>query len=105
MKAFDEKYLLEAGRFAVARKEINERSLGAIGEECFKAWTGTDIGVSIAGSNQAEIVIASPSSGSEKAATGETIGQSRAVKQIIKQIGIVAPTDATVLILGTKRAE
>ena len=47
MKPFDEKYLLEAGRVAVARKEINERSLGAIGEECFKAWTGTDRGVSI----------------------------------------------------------
>ena len=100
MKPFDEKYQLEAGRVAVARKEINERSLGAIGEECFKAWTGADRGVSIAGSNQAEIVISSPSSGSEKTATGEIIGQSRAVQQIIKQIGIVAPTDATVLILG-----
>ena len=84
----------------MARKEINERSLGAIGEGCFKAWTGTDRGVSRAGSNQAEIVISSPSSGSEKAATGEIIGQSRAVRQIIKQIGMVAPTDATVLILG-----
>ncbi|MBV8173629.1 MAG: sigma 54-interacting transcriptional regulator [Verrucomicrobia bacterium] len=100
MKPFDEKYLLEAGRVAVARQEINERSLGAIGEGCFKAWTGTDRGVSRAGSNQAEIVISSPSSGSEKAATGEIIGQSRAVRQIIKQIGMVAPTDATVLILG-----
>ena len=100
MKLFDEKYLLAAGRVAVARKEINERSLGAIGEDCFKAWTGTDRGVSIAGSNQTEIVISSPSSGSEKAASGEMIGQSRAVKQIIKQIKIVAPTDATVLILG-----
>ncbi|MBV8416150.1 MAG: sigma-54 factor interaction domain-containing protein, partial [Verrucomicrobia bacterium] len=100
MKPFDENYLLEAGRFAVARKEINERPLGAIGEDCFKAWTGTDGGVSIADSNPAEVVIASPRRGSEKAATGEIIGQSRAVKQIIKQIGIVAPTDATVLILG-----
>ena len=100
MKPFDEKYLLATGRVAVARKEINERSLGAIGEDCFKAWTGTDRGVSIAGSNQTEIVISSPSSGSEKAASGEMIGQSRAVKQIIKQIKIVAPTDATVLILG-----
>jgi transcriptional regulator with PAS, ATPase and Fis domain len=100
MKPFDEKYLLEAGRVAVARKEMNERSSGAIGEECFKAWTGTDRGVSIAVSNQAEIVISSPPSGSEKAATGEIIGQSRAVQQIIKQIEMVAPTDATVLILG-----
>ena len=100
MKPFDEKYLLEAGRVAVAHKEVNERSLGAIGEQCFKAWTGRDRGVSIAGSNQTETVISSPSSGGEKAATGEIIGQSRAVQQIIKQIGIVAPTDATVLILG-----
>ena len=42
MKPFNENYLLEAGRFAVARKEINKRPLGAIGEDCFKAWTGTD---------------------------------------------------------------
>jgi transcriptional regulator with GAF, ATPase, and Fis domain len=45
-------------------------------------------------------VISSPSSGREKAATSEIIGQSRAVQQIIKQIGIVAPTNATLLILG-----
>jgi hypothetical protein len=35
MKPFDEKYLLEAGRVAVARQEINERYLGAIGVVCF----------------------------------------------------------------------
>jgi hypothetical protein len=73
MKPFDEKYLLETGRVAVACEEVNERSLGAIGEECFKAWTGTDRGVSIAGSNQAEIVVSSTSICSEKSETVEII--------------------------------
>jgi transcriptional regulator with GAF, ATPase, and Fis domain len=45
-------------------------------------------------------VISAPVSGSEKAAFDEIVGQGRRWRQIIKQIEIVASTDATVLILG-----
>jgi transcriptional regulator with GAF, ATPase, and Fis domain len=49
-----------------------------------------------------EIVISSHVDGNGKVVGtfGEIIGQSRSWRQIIKQIEIVAPTDATVLILG-----
>jgi transcriptional regulator with GAF, ATPase, and Fis domain len=63
--------------------------------------TGTDT-ASRTLPNQPEIVISSHLNGSGKAAAafGEIIGQSRAWRQIIKQVEIVAPTDATVLVLG-----
>jgi transcriptional regulator with GAF, ATPase, and Fis domain len=52
--------------------------------------------------DQPEIVISSRLAGNGKApvAFGEIIGQSRAWRQIIKQIEMVAPTDATVMVLG-----
>lgn len=52
--------------------------------------------------NQSAIVTSSRFNGNGKAvgAFGEIIGQSRSWRQIIKQIEMVAPTDATVLILG-----
>jgi transcriptional regulator with GAF, ATPase, and Fis domain len=52
--------------------------------------------------NQPEIVISSRLNGNGKAAVafGEIIGQSRAWRQITKQTEMVAPTDATVLVLG-----
>jgi transcriptional regulator with GAF, ATPase, and Fis domain len=52
--------------------------------------------------DQAEIVFSRRLNGNGKpvGASGEIIGQSIALRQIIKQVEMVAPTDATVLILG-----
>ncbi|MEY2608630.1 MAG: hydrogenase-4 transcriptional activator [Verrucomicrobiota bacterium] len=100
-KPFDDEYLLEAIRSAIARDNKNERSRGTITKERFEECTGTDRALRAA-PNQPEIVISSHLNGSEKAAAafGEIIGQSRAWRQIIRQIEMVAPTDATVLVLG-----
>jgi transcriptional regulator with GAF, ATPase, and Fis domain len=99
MKPCDENYVLEPVRVAIAREGIDERSLGAIGEEYFKERTETDR-VSGARMNRGDGVVFSPFRGSEKAVSGEIIGQSGPVRQIIRGIEMVAPTDATVLILG-----
>jgi DNA-binding NtrC family response regulator len=100
-KPFDDEYLLEAIRSAIARDNKNEWSPGAITKECFEEGVGTD-SAPRAMPNQPEIVISSHLNGSGKAgaAFGEIIGQSRAWRQIIRQLEIVAPTDATVLVLG-----
>jgi DNA-binding NtrC family response regulator len=100
-KPFDDEYLLEAIRSAIARNNKNERSPGRIAKEYFEEGIGTDRALR-AGPNKPEIVISSHPNGSGKAAVafGEIIGQSRAWRQIIKQIEMVAPTDATVLVLG-----
>jgi DNA-binding NtrC family response regulator len=100
-KPFDDDYLLEAIRSAIARQRKDERSTERITKAYFEESTGTDTrsrGVP----NQPEIVISSHLNGNGKAAEafGEIIGQSRAWRQIIKQIEMVAPTDATVLVLG-----
>ena len=99
MKPFDEEYPLEAIQGAIASDKKNERFPGSIGKVHFAGSTGTDRIVR-ALPNQPEIVISAPVSGSEKAAFGEIVGQGRRWRQIIKQIEIVASTDATVLILG-----
>src|SRR5260221_169784 len=100
-KPFEDEYLLEAIRSAIARDNKNERSPGRIAKEYFEEFTGTD-GASRAVPNQPEIVISSRLDGNGKAigAFGEIIGQGRAWRQIIRQIEMVAPTDATVLVLG-----
>jgi DNA-binding NtrC family response regulator len=100
-KPFDDKYLLETIRSAIARDNKNERATGRIAKECGEDGAET-VGVSRAVPHQPEIVISSPLNGSGKADAGfgEIIGQSRAWRQIIRQIEMVAPTDATVLVLG-----
>ena len=100
-KPFDDEYLLEAIRGAIARDNKDDRSPGRIANPYFDESTGTDT-ASRTLPNQPEIVISSHPNGSGKAAAafGEIIGQSRASRQIIKQIEMVAPTDATVLVLG-----
>jgi DNA-binding NtrC family response regulator len=100
-KPFDDEYLLEAIRSAIARDNKNERSPGRIAKECFEECGGTDR-ASRAVPNQPEIVFSSHLTGSGKTpvAFGEIIGQGGAWRQIIKQIEMVAPTDATVLVLG-----
>jgi DNA-binding NtrC family response regulator len=100
-KPFDDEYLLEAVRSAIARDNKDEGSSGTITKERFDEFTATDRAPR-AMPHQPEIVISSHLNGSEKAAAafGEIIGQSRAWRQIIRQIEMVAPTDATVLVLG-----
>jgi DNA-binding NtrC family response regulator len=100
-KPFDDEYLLKAIRSAIGRDNKNERSPGTIAKECFEECTGADRTPGAAPS-QPEIVISSRLNGSGKAAGafGEIIGQSGAWRQTIRQIEIVAPTDATVLVLG-----
>jgi DNA-binding NtrC family response regulator len=100
-KPFDDEYLLETIRSAIARDNKNERSPGRMAKERLEERIGTDR-ASRAVLNQPEIVISSRLNGNGKAAVafGEIIGQSRAWRQIIRQIEMVAPTDATVLVLG-----
>ena len=57
-KPFDDEYLLEAIRSAIAREHKNERSPGRIAKECFEECIGTNR-TSRAVPNQPEIVISS----------------------------------------------
>jgi DNA-binding NtrC family response regulator len=76
-KPFEDEYLLKAIQEAIAQDD--------------KSWP-----------NQPKIVTSSRvnGSGTPIGTSDEIIGQSRAWRQIIKQIDMVAPTDATVLVLG-----
>ena len=100
-KPFDNEYLLETVRSAIARNKKNECSPGRMAHERFEEHIGTN-GAPRAIANQPEIVISAQLNGSEKAAVafGEIIGQSGSWRQITRQIEMVAPTDATVLIMG-----
>jgi DNA-binding NtrC family response regulator len=99
-KPFDNEYLLEAIQTAIARGNRNQK-LGQNGFDRDEPDAELDSPVR-ARQTHAEIVISSRASGSGKAGGhfGEFIGQSGAWRQIIRQIEMVAPTDATVLVLG-----
>jgi DNA-binding NtrC family response regulator len=100
-KPFDDEYLLETIRTAIARGSKRERYGGSAPEAGdVSDWqTAT---TSRAVPDQAEIVMCSPhkQNGRTANADGEIIGQSPVWRQIMKQIEMVAPTDATVLVLG-----
>ena len=100
-KPFDEEYLLEAIRSAVAHANKSEGSQRRIAEQAFGEFTET-IRTSKAAPNQLEFVISSHPNGSGRTAPAvcEIIGQGGTWRQIIKQVEMVAPTDATVLVLG-----
>src|SRR5258705_4344441 len=100
-KPFDDEYLLEAIRSAIARDHKNHRSSGAVTTECSEESTGTDQALRVV-PDRPEIVISSHLNGKGRvaAASGEIIGQSGAWRLIIRQVEMVAPTDATVLVLG-----
>jgi DNA-binding NtrC family response regulator len=100
-KPFDDEYLLEAIRNAIGRDSEGSRLRGRIAKDGGEDVAGTNA-ASRARPNQAEIVIAPRLHGNGKAvgALGKIIGQSAAWRQNIRQIEMVAPTDATVLILG-----
>lgn len=100
-KPFDDEYLLEAIRSAIARGSKREGN---------RVWTQEPVAAdeldfgptSRTVPNQAEIVMTSSNrlNGRTVKNHNEIIGQSAAWRQIIRQIEMVAPTDATVLILG-----
>ena len=100
-KPFDDEYLLETIRTAIARDSKRE----AGGVSAFEAADASDWQVATTSRvvpDQAEIVTSSlyKQNGRTANANGEIIGQSPVCRQIMKQIEMVAPTDATVLILG-----
>jgi DNA-binding NtrC family response regulator len=100
-KPFDDEYLLETIRGAIARhSKVGQPQYGIAGDS-FDDDTGTDL-ASRATPRQAEIVLSPRHNGNGKPGgrSGEIIGQSIALRQIISQIEMVAPTDASVLILG-----
>jgi DNA-binding NtrC family response regulator len=90
-KPFEDEYLLEAIRNAIARpsKVVRPQGSSAEGDTGRKALKAIP--------DQAEIVMFPRK---RLGTSGEIIGQSIAWQQIIRQIEMVAPTDATVLILG-----
>jgi|HubBroStandDraft_6_1064221.scaffolds.fasta_scaffold30216_2 DNA-binding NtrC family response regulator len=100
-KPVDDEYLLEAIRSAIARESKREGN-GVWTQEPALA-DELDLGpTSRTVPNQAEIVMTSSNRVNGRTAKNhnEIIGQSAAWRQIIRQIEMVAPTDATVLILG-----
>jgi DNA-binding NtrC family response regulator len=100
-KPFDDEYLLETIRDAIAHHHKVDRPSGTITTEGLDECAGTDRALRAA-PFQPEIVISSHLNGNGKAAvtSGEIIGQSGAWQHLVRQIEMVAPTDATVLVLG-----
>ncbi len=100
-KPFDDEYLLEAIRNAIAGQGKVGQAEGSIAQRSCQDGTGTDL-ASRAMPHQAEIVLSPCLNGNGKQVrtSGEIIGQSLALRQILSQIEMVAPTDANVLILG-----
>jgi DNA-binding NtrC family response regulator len=99
-KPFDDEYLLETIRTAIAKGSKRE-GFGGRGSEAADVpdWQiGT---TSRTVPDQAEIVMSSLRKNGRTVSTdSEIIGQSPVWRQIMKQIEMVAPTDATVLVLG-----
>ena len=100
-KPFEDEDLLEAIRNAIAGPNKVGWPRGSIAGDSCEDETGSDL-ASRAMPDQAKIVFSRRLNGNGKpvGASGEIIGQNIALRRIIKQIEIVAPTDATVLILG-----
>jgi DNA-binding NtrC family response regulator len=100
-KPFDDEYLLETVRTAIARDSKREE-FGVSASEVGDATNWQTSATSRTVPDQAEIVMASlhRQNGKNGNSDGEIIGQSPVRRQIMRQIEVVAPTDATVLILG-----
>src|SRR5262245_14680290 len=100
-KPFDDEYLLGAIRAAIARHSKVGRPQGRVAGDSCEDYSGTDV-ASRGMPDRAEIVFSPNVNGNGKSSggSGEIIGQSIALREIIKQVEMVAPTDATVLILG-----
>ena len=99
-KPFDDEYLLETIRTAIARGSKRE-GFGGSASESSDATDYQTSTISRTFPDQAEIVMSSlRKPGRTANAHSEIIGQSPVWRQVMKQIEMVAPTDATVLILG-----
>jgi DNA-binding NtrC family response regulator len=99
-KPFDDEYLLETIRTAIARGSKRE-GFGGSAPEASDAIDYQTSTISRTIPDQAEIVMSSlRKPGRTANADSEIIGQSPVWRQTMKQIEMVAPTDATVLILG-----
>jgi DNA-binding NtrC family response regulator len=94
-KPFDDDHLLEAIREAIARHNKVGRAHRHVGEDN----TGTDLTSPL---EQPSTAFSPRLDGNGKPGrnSSEIIGQSLALRQVLKQIEMVAPTDVTVLILG-----
>jgi DNA-binding NtrC family response regulator len=100
-KPFDDEYLLETIRTAIARGSKRDGGAGnALEVDSGKDWPISTTSRTVP--NQAEIVMSSTRKPDGQPTNGdcEIIGQSSMWRQIMRQIEMVAPTDATVLILG-----
>jgi DNA-binding NtrC family response regulator len=100
-KPFDDEYLLETIRTAIARGSKREGS-GGDAPEAAGANDGQSSTASRTVPDRAQIVMSAPQKLNGRSANidSEIIGQSSVWRQIMRQIEMVAPTDATVLILG-----
>jgi DNA-binding NtrC family response regulator len=100
-KPFDDEYLLESVRSAIARHAVSRQTPESNAQESAWGSSRTD-GVSKALQHELEIIVSAQPSEVGRTASefGGIIGQSRAWRQIVAQIEIVALTDATVLVLG-----
>jgi DNA-binding NtrC family response regulator len=100
-KPFDDEYLLETIRTAIARGSKRE-SVGADAPEAAGANDGQLSMASRVLPDRTQIVMSAPQklNGRSAHTDSEIIGQSSVWRQIIRQIEMVAPTDATVLVLG-----
>jgi DNA-binding NtrC family response regulator len=98
-KPFDDEYLLAAIRNVIAGDDRAGQLRGSTpGFRC-----EDDAGMEAASRampNPSVTVVSSRPNGKGVGAFGELIGESAALRQITKQIEMVAPTDASVLILG-----
>jgi DNA-binding NtrC family response regulator len=100
-KPFDDEYLLETIRSAIARYAVSRQTPEANAQE--PAWGSSRTnGTSKPFRHEPEIIMSAQPSEVGKAVSefGGIIGQGRAWRQIVAQIDIVALTDATVLLLG-----
>jgi len=99
-KPFDDEYLLDTVRTAIARDSKREES--GVSSEAGDATNGQTSTTSRTVPDQAEIVMSllHRQNGKTGHIESEIIGQSSVRREIMRQIEVVAPTDATVLILG-----
>jgi DNA-binding NtrC family response regulator len=99
-KPVDDEYLLETIRTAIARGSKPDSGRSGLEADETNEWPINTTSRTVP--NHAEIVMSSHQKLNGKApeADGEIIGQSSMWRQIMRQIEMVAPTDATVLILG-----
>ena len=100
-KPFDDQYLLQTVRNAIARYAVKRQMRQRNSQENFGKSSQTE-GASPVLRSETGLIVGSQRSETAKAPTvfGRIIGQGYVWRQIVNQIEIVAPTDAAVLVLG-----